>query len=436
MIKKTTFIFIILSFLKISSAQALNSSSYLVSKLAFQLNDFETVSKQYQMNYNFNLNDYRDQMISFVILGNYKQANKISLLILKIDPQDQEAILVNLAFSLLNNVKKKQVTEKYKSRVDEFINFIFFEDDKLKSFKDISDTFIEIVQSSFYDYNNLDNLNYNFLLFYLSLSSYFDKLNNQALFLKAQTYQMMKNYDKAIYFYSKIESESDFFNDAQYYLAYNYERTLPFTEAENKIKEIVNSSSDNLSVLKILANFYRLNQEYEIAIKYYTDIIKKEKPEGELWYYLYLRGICFERNDNWDLAEKDFLHSIEIKNDSADVLNYLAYGWIEQNKNFDISLKMLIKANNLDPTSYYILDSLAWAYYKTNNLKLAAELMEEVVEMSPGEAISLDHLGDIYYALDRKREASFFWKQAKDLAEPEDDLIQSIDKKLSNYYAG
>ena len=85
---------------------------------------------------------------------------------------------------------------------------------------------------------------------------------------------------------------------------------------------------------------------------------------------------------------------------------------------------------------YYILDSLAWAYYKTNNLILAAKLMEQVIEMAPGEAISLDHLGDIYFALDRKREASFLWKQAKDLAEPEDDIIKSINKKLENYYAG
>ena len=155
-----------------------------------------------------------------------------------------------------------------------------------------------------------------------------------------------------------------------------------------------------------------------------------------MWYYLYLRGICFERNDNWDLAEKDFLLSIKIKNDSADVLNYLAYGWIEKNQNIAESLQMLIKANELDPSSYYILDSLAWAYYKTNNLSLAAQLMEKVIEMAPGEAISLDHLGDIYFALDRKREASFLWKQARDLAKPEDNIIENIDKKLENYYAG
>ena len=47
MIKKTTYIFIILYFLNIGSLYALNSSSYLVSKMAFELNDFENLAAKY-----------------------------------------------------------------------------------------------------------------------------------------------------------------------------------------------------------------------------------------------------------------------------------------------------------------------------------------------------------------------------------------------------
>ena len=48
--------------------------------------------------------------------------------------------------------------------------------------------------------------------------------------------------------------------------------------------------------------------------------------------------------------------------------------------------------------------------------------MEKVIEIAPGEAISLDHLGDIYFSLGRKREAYFMWIQALDLAEPDDNI--------------
>ena len=100
------------------------------------------------------------------------------------------------------------------------------------------------------------------------------------------------------------------------------------------------------------------------------------------------------------------------------------------------SLAMLKIAYDENPNSHYILDSLAWGYYKKNDLVTAVDLMEEVIKRAPGEAISLDHLGDIYFALGRKREAYFMWNQAKDLAEPEDEISDSIQLKLQQYNAG
>jgi len=149
-----------------------------------------------------------------------------------------------------------------------------------------------------------------------------------------------------------------------------------------------------------------------------------------------MRGICYERINNWKSAEEDLLKSLDINPESPQVLNYLAYSWIEKNVFLNESLKMLKKAYGKNPKSHYILDSLAWAHFKKNNLKIASKLMEEVIIRSPVEAISLDHLGDIYFALGRKREALYMWRQAKDLAEPEDDIIDNILAKLKKHNAG
>ena len=118
------------------------------------------------------------------------------------------------------------------------------------------------------------------------------------------------------------------------------------------------------------------------------------------------------------------------------MLNYLAYSWIEKNVFLNESLKMLKKAYEKNPKSHYILDSLAWAHFKKNNLKIASQLMEEVIIRAPAEAISLDHLGDIYFAMGRRREALYMWKQAKDLAELEDNIIDKILVKLKKHDAG
>ena len=100
------------------------------------------------------------------------------------------------------------------------------------------------------------------------------------------------------------------------------------------------------------------------------------------------------------------------------------------------SFEMLTEAYNANPDSYYILDSLAWGYFKINNLDKASSLMEEVLFMAPWEAISLDHLGDIYFAMGRKREAYYMWKQAKDLATHEDNIIESVLSKIEKYESG
>ena len=181
-----------------------------------------------------------------------------------------------------------------------------------------------------------------------------------------------------------------------------------------------------------LADIYRFEKKYEEAIKYYTKIIDIENSFfSELWRIHYLRGISYERLSKWHLAEKDFLLSLEIKSNSPQVLNYLAYGWLERNQHLDQSIEMLQKAYKANPQSYYILDSLAWGYYKKDQLQKALDLMEEVITLAPGEAISLDHLGDIYFSMKRKREAVFFWKQALDLAKPEDMIINLLQKKIS-----
>ena len=67
------------------------------------------------------------------------------------------------------------------------------------------------------------------------------------------------------------------------------------------------------------------------------------------------------------MAEKDFLYSLKIKPDSPEVLNYLAYGWLERDINLNEATEMLQKAYQANPNSYYIADSLAWAFYKKND---------------------------------------------------------------------
>tara|TARA_Y100001970_G_scaffold90531_1_gene114219 strand:+ start:45193 stop:46371 length:1179 start_codon:yes stop_codon:yes gene_type:complete len=374
-----------------------------------------------------------DQLISSTITENLILANKISKKILLNDPDNLEANLINIVGNILNNNKNKLLSNKIFDN-NELIDFIFFSDQKIKTKEQVSNSFVEIVRSSYSNSVNLEVINYNYLLFYISLAIIVNPLNDDALFIKAQLYQMLEKYFLAENSYKKIEKSSSYYSDAQRNIAFNYSKFLDNNEAEKKILEIIDQNEKKYLIKRILADFYRINGKYQKAIEVYNDLILEE--EKDLWNLYYLRGICFERLDLWNKAEKDFLYSLKINPNSPNVLNYLAYGWLERNMNIDNSLNMLKKAYQKSPDNHYIIDSLAWAYFKKNNLVKAATLMEKVIDIAPGEAISLDHLADIYFAMNRKREAVHFWKQAQDLAEPEDNIYDKIEEKLRALNAG
>ena len=431
---KNLIFIVVISFVSIP-VLAFSSSSFLISQLAFKNYDFnESLS-----NFETELNIYSEinllnKIIAAVIIEDLSQANKIANKLILNDKDNQEAYIVKLVYMYSN--KKFDEIRKFHQEAknkNELIDFIFFNNNELKDKTTISNSLIDIVTSSF---SNVDqqSLNYNFLLFYTSLSKIIDNKNERAILIKGELFQNIEKYELANKLFEIIKPSSPFYIDAQRNLAFNYSYNLSYEDAENKIQSILKNNNNNYLLQKILADFYRIKKKYELAISLYSEMIKEK--QSDLWNIYYMRGICYERLGDWASAENDFLLSLNIKPDSPNVLNYLAYGWVERGIKIDQSLEMLKAAYNANPESYYIIDSLAWAYFKKNNFEEAARLMEKVIDIAPGEAISLDHLGDIYYAMNRKREAIHFWQQALELAEPEDEITEDVQSKLDNINAG
>ena len=433
LIKKLQIISIIL--IVNSSAFALTSSSFLISQSAYENYDYSSSLLNFDIDeVNLSEDSLLDKAIAAIITEDIDLASKIAKNILTEDKNNAEALIITAA-SFYKEEKFNKIIELRKNleQPSEVLEFIFFSNNTLKDIDTISRSLVEIVSSS-YSNNEQRRLNYNFLLFYISLAKIIDPENDRAIIIKAELFDQVGQHQVAVDIYKQVNKNNIFYLDAQNNLARHYLFNSPYKEAEIQIISIVENNNNNYSLKRVLADFYRYNKKFDLALKIYDEMIKEN--QDDLWNIYYMRGICYERKDNWKLAEKDFLKSLELQPGTPNVLNYLAYGWVERDIKLDRSLKMLEEAYKANPDSFYIIDSLAWAHFKKNNLSEAARLMEKVIDIAPGEAISLDHLGDIYYAMNRKREAIHFWQQALELAEPEDEITEDVQSKLDNINAG
>ena len=90
---------------------------------------------------------------------------------------------------------------------------------------------------------------------------------------------------------------------------------------------------------------------------------------------------------------------------------------------------MIQRAVAGSPDAGYIIDSLAWAYYRLGRFQDAVAPQEKASQLMPVDPVVTDHLGDIYWAVGRKREAQFQWRRALSY-DPDDTEKARIQRKL------
>lgn len=188
-------------------------------------------------------------------------------------------------------------------------------------------------------------------------------------------------------------------------------------EAEKAALSLTATYPDLAQAWIALGDLMRQQEKFTQAVPAYDKALTllADAPGEARWFPLYARGIALERSDQFDRAEKDLLAAIEIRPDSASLLNYLGYSWIDRNQNLDQALEMIKKAVELSPGDGYILDSLAWAYYRLGRYDDAVAPMEEAVGTMSQDPLVNDHLGDIYWKVGRHREAEVQWRRALSL---------------------
>ena len=158
-----TFIYLYI-FLFSKTILASSSASFLISQTAFNNYDFTQVLYEYSANQNQDSkNDYLDELISAVVTENITLAQNIAEKFLLIKPDNQEAKLFSMieAFNSKNQNKLHALRLDSSGNKNDLFEFIFFLNDKIKSKSSISNSFLEIVRSSYSDKDTNYSNNYN-----------------------------------------------------------------------------------------------------------------------------------------------------------------------------------------------------------------------------------------------------------------------------------
>ncbi|MBX3430198.1 MAG: tetratricopeptide repeat protein [Hyphomonadaceae bacterium] len=118
--------------------------------------------------------------------------------------------------------------------------------------------------------------------------------------------------------------------------------------------------------------------------------------------------------------------------DSVLRLNALGYALIQRPQGLEEGYRLLWRGFNYGQMDYAVIDSLGWAYYLYGHFDQARALVERANDLSANDpnAEILDHLGDIYWRLNRRDDARATWRRALD-ARPDAIRRRDIQLKIS-----
>lgn len=165
-------------------------------------------------------------------------------------------------------------------------------------------------------------------------------------------------------------------------------------------------------------------EDYAAALTVNEQALELWPDDTEL---LYLDGVALDLTHRTDEAMEVMERTIELDPEYPEALNYVGYTLADQGRDLDRALSLVVKALQYKPESGYIIDSLAWVYFRQDRNDLAWDEIQRAVEFVPDDPVIWEHYGDIAAAMGLTDKAREGYAKALEF-EPEDP--QAVQSKL------
>ena len=244
----------------------------------------------------------------------------------------------------------------------------------------------------------------------------------------------------AIEVFSAIPDESEHYGEAHTQLAVIFERQGDIARALEEIELAVAAKPTRPREL-YAATLRAKAGDFDGAVAYLEGLLLKDPDDDELLFNL---GVVFSEAKRTQEALEYMERAIEQNPMNASALNYVGYTLAEQGDNLDQAEDYIVRALDLRPDDGFIIDSLGWVYYmrarplfdtgrSVEAKKYLDRALKELLraqELTGGDPVVSEHLGDAYLLLDQKQRALQKYQEAVELTPREGeqpDLLQKLE---------
>lgn len=230
-------------------------------------------------------------------------------------------------------------------------------------------------------------------------------------------YEANNENEKAIQAYLTVIEVDRTYTDSYIHLAAVYLKLKKIDAALKVMEEARQSNPQKEDILLSGKGWiYFQAERYDESLTAFTQAIQINPKNPDFHYNL---GQLFDKLDKFSEMEKEMRTTIELEPNYANALNYLGYSYADKNIKLKEAHDLITRALKVRPNDGFIIDSLAWVYYRQGDLDKAVGELKKALVFVPDDPTIHEHLGEVYYKKNIKPEAK-------------EEFLKSIEMNPSN----
>ena len=252
--------------------------------------------------------------------------------------------------------------------------------------------------------------------------------------------------EEAVKVFGSVAPGHPLYLEARMQIAVYYEENGQFDRALREIEILRSLRSERILDFQAAALRAR-SGDFEGGVELLKAMLVDDPADVEALYQL---GVLYGIHKDTDQSLFYMTQVLEHSPQNAQALNYVGYTWVERGENLDRAEELIEQAVRLSPRDGYIADSLGWVYYmrarpliegprRNEGLELLEKAIVQLIlamELTGGDPVVSEHLGDVYLLMDERKRALHFYEEAENMSPRVDEqpLLREKIQKLRDEF--